>query len=363
MTTYSFSTSTIYQDLFDGKEVSYVIPGAIPNENVTWEVANTYNVGIDGNIFNGLLGWELEGFYTHRKNILCTKQASVPFFTGMTGTLPDENIGEVSNKGIELQLFHDNRYGDFIYHVQGNFMWAKNTILFMDETPYEEGHEYMNKTGHPMGASLVYQTIGINKSEEDLQKYTQIKGAGLGDFIYKDIDNNGVIDDYDKLRTDLTTVPQIVFGLSASATWKNFDFSMLLQGQALARCYYAPYSDPLSNNVNKDAAERAWTLDNPTSDYPRLGSTVSNGGVYRVSFYHRDASFLRLKNIELGYTIPQKVFGSLRIPVKGLRLYIGGYNLLTISSLTEIDPETSDGAGSSSYPQMRIYNAGAKLTF
>ena len=363
MTTYSFSTSTIYQDLFDGKEVSYVIPGAIPNENVTWEVANTYNVGIDGNIFNGLLGWELEGFYTHRKNILCTKQASVPFFTGMTGTLPDENIGEVSNKGVELQLFHDNRYGDFIYHVQGNFMWAKNTILFMDETPYEEGHEYMNKTGHPMGASLVYQTIGINKSEEDLQKYTQIKGAGLGDFIYKDLDNNGVIDDYDKLRTDLTTVPQIVFGLSASATWKNFDFSMLLQGQALARCYYAPYSDPLSNTVNKDAAERAWTLDNPTSDYPRLGSTVSNGGVYRVSFYHRDASFLRLKNLELGYTIPQKVFGSLRIPVKGLRLYIGGYNLLTISSLTEIDPETSDGAGSSSYPQMRIYNAGAKLTF
>ena len=363
MTTYSFSTSTVYQGLFGGKEASYIVPGAIPNENVTWEVANTYNFGIDGNIHNGLLGWEIEAFYTHRKNILCTMQASVPFFTGMTGTLPDMNIGEVSNKGIELQLYHDNRVGDLMYHVQGNFMWAKNKIIYMDETPWGEGHEYMDLTGHPMGSSLIYQTIGINKSKDDLQKYTQIKGAGLGDFIYEDLDNNGVIDDYDRKRTDLTTVPQIVFGLSASATWKNFDFSMLLQGQGLVRCYYAPYSDPLSNNVNAFAAKHAWTLDNPDSDYPRLGSTVSNGGVYRVSFYHRNAAFLRLKNVELGYTIPQKVFGAMRMPVKGVRLYVGGYNLFTISGLTEIDPETSDGAGSSTYPQMRIFNAGVKLSF
>ena len=363
MTTYDFSTSTVYQGLFGGKEASYIVPGAIPNENVTWEVANTYNVGIDGNIRSGLLGWEIEAFYTHRKNILCTMQASIPYFTGMTGTLPDMNIGEVSNKGVELQLYHDNRRGDFIYHVQGNFMWAKNKILYMDETPWGEGHEYMNLTGHPMGSSLVYQIIGINKSDEDLQKYTQIKGAGLGDFIYKDLDGDDQITDMDRKRTDLTTVPQIVFGLSASATWKNFDFSVLFQGQGLVRCYYAPYSDPLSNNVNADAARNAWTLDNPNSNYPRLGSTVSNGGVYRVSFYHRNAAFLRLKNLEIGYTVPQKVFTALKMPVKSLRCYVGGYNLFTLSPLKEIDPETSDGSGSSSYPQMRVFNAGVKLSF
>ena len=115
--------------------------------------------------------------------------------------------------------------------------------------------------------------------------------------------------------------------------------------------------------MNAFAAKHAWTLDNPDSDYPRLGSTVSNGGVYRVSFYHRNAAFLRLKNVELGYTIPQKVFGAMRMPVKGVRFYVGGYNLFTISGLTEIDPETSDGAGSSTYPQMRIFNAGVKLSF
>ncbi|MCR5518757.1 MAG: TonB-dependent receptor [Bacteroidales bacterium] len=362
MTTYDFSTSTIYQSMFGGSEVSYIIPGAIPNENVTWEVAHTYNFGIDGSINNGKLGWELEAFYTHRKNILCTMNASVPFFTGMSGTLPDMNIGEVDNRGVELQLYHDNRVGDLMYHVQGNIMWAKNKIIYMDETPWGEGHEYMDLTGHPMGSSLIYQTIGINKDASDLQKYTQISGAGLGDFIYQDLDGDDKITNYDRKRTDLTSVPQIVFGLNFTATWKNFDFSMLLQGQGMVRCYYAPYSDPLSNNVNWDAAEKAWTLDNPTSDYPRLGSTVSNGGVYRVSFYHRNAAFLRLKNIELGYTIPQKVFGSI-VPIKGIRCYIAGYNLFTISGLTEIDPETADGSGSSVYPQMRIMNAGVKLSF
>ena len=362
MTTYGFSNSTIYQGKFGDTEVNYIVPGTIPNMNVTWEVAHTYNIGIDGNIFNSLFGWELEAFYTKRNNILLSRNASVPNYTGMAGTLPDENIGVVSNRGIELQLYHDNRVGDFMYHVQGNFMWAKNRIDFFDETPWGEGHEYMNATGHPMGASLIYQTIGINKDKSDLQKYTQIKGAGLGDFIYADLDGDDQITSYDRKRTDLTSIPQIVFGLNFSGTWKNFDFSLLLQGQGLVRCYYAPYCDPQSSNVNKDAAERAWTLNNTDSDYPRLGSTVSNGGVYRVSFYHRNAAFLRLKNFEIGYTIPQKVFAPF-IPVKGLRLYLGGYNLLTLSGLKEIDPEAPDGSADAAYPQMRIFNAGVKLSF
>lgn len=362
MTTYNFSSSSNYIGKFGGNEVSYIIPGTIPNQNVTWEVARTVNVGLDGNIYNSKLGWELEGFYTRRSNILCTKNASVPEYTGMTGTLPDENIGIVSNRGVEFQLYHDNRVGDFMYHVQGNFLWAKNKIEYMDETPWGEGYERMNLTGHPMGSSLIYRIVGINKSTADLQKYTQRAGAGLGDFIYEDIDNNGVINDYDRVREELTTVPQIVFGLNFTATWKNFDFALLLQGQAMARCYYAPAVDPVSANVNMSAAKNAWTLDNQDSNYPRIGTTVSNGNVYRVDYYLRDASFLRLKNIEIGYTIPQKVFGE-RIPIKGIRAYIGGYNLLTLSSLKEIDPETADGSGNSYYPQMRLFNAGVKISF
>lgn len=362
MTTYGYSSSSIYRMEIDGNKVNAIIPGAIPNENVTWEVARTYNIGIDGNIHNGLFGWELEAFHTRRSNILCTRNASIPYYTGLVGSLPDENIGIVSNKGIELQLSHQNRVanGDFIYQVTGNFMYVKNTIEFMDETPWGEGREYMNQTGHPMGSTLIYQVKGINKTQADLENNPQMKGATLGDFIFEDLDGDGEITTFDRKRCDLTAVPQIVFGLNFTAQYKGFDFSMLLQGQGRARYYYAPLMDPQSGNVEYYAAKNAWTLDNPDSNYPRLGSTVSNGGVNRSSFYYRNAAFLRLKNLEIGYTIPQKAFG--KVPVKGLRVYLAGYNLLTLSGLKEIDPETSD-EGFQNYPQMRIFNAGVKLTF
>lgn len=362
MTTYEYSSSSIYRMEIDGNKVNAIIPGAIPNESVTWEVARTYNIGIDGNIHNGLFGWELEAFHTRRSNILCTRNASIPYYTGLVGSLPDENIGIVSNKGIELQLSHQNRVanGDFIYQVTGNFMYVKNTIEFMDETPWGEGREYMNQTGHPMGSTLIYQVKGINKTQADLENNPQMKGATLGDLMFEDLDGDGKITTFDRKRCDLTAVPQIVFGLNFTAQYKEFDFSMLLQGQGRARYYYAPLMDPQSGNVEYYAAKNAWTLDNPDSNYPRLGSTVSNGGVNRSSFYYRNAAFLRLKNLEIGYTIPQKAFG--KVPVKGLRVYLAGYNLLTLSGLKEIDPETSD-EGFQNYPQMRIFNAGVKLTF
>lgn len=358
MTTYQYSSAIRYSMEIDGKKVNAIIPGAIPNAGITWEVAKTWNVGIDGNIYNGLFGWEIEAFHTRRSNILCSRNASIPYYTGLTGTLPDENIGIVSNKGIELQLSHENRVNEFIYQLTGNFMFVRNKIEFMDEAPYGEGYEYMNQTGHPMGSTLIYQVKGINKTQADLDNNPQMTGATLGDFMFEDLDGDGKITTFDRKRCDLTVVPEIVFGLNFNAQYKGFDISMLLQGQGRARYYYSPLMDPLSGNVEYYAAKNAWTLDNPTSDYPRLGSTVSNGGVNRSSFYYRDASFLRLKNVEIGYTIPQKAFG--KIPVKSLRFYIAGYNLFTITGLKEVDPESSSDQ---SYPQMRIYNAGVKLSF
>ena len=361
MTTYGYTSAYSYKTVFDGKEVNFIIPGTIPNPNVTWEVARTWNLGLDGNIRNGLFSWELEGFYTHRSNILCTRNASIPYYTGLTNNLPDENIGEVVNRGVELQLSHENRVGEFRYRVNGNVMYAKNTIIYMDEAPWPDGHDYMKLEGHPMGSSLYYQTGGINKSEEDMANHHQMSGATLGDFWFEDLDGDGEITNLDRKRMDLTVVPQIVFGTSVDMTWRNFDFSMLLQGQARARYYYSPAMDPVSGNLDYFAAANAWTLDNRDSDYPRIGSTVSNGGVNRVSYYSRNASFLRLKNIELGYTIPMKRLLP-KLNVSGLRFYVAGYNLLTFSELKFVDPETSDESYQT-YPQMRIFNTGVKLTF
>ena len=363
LTTYEYTALTGYSMKIDDKEVSFIIPGTIPNPKVTWEVARTWNVGLDGRIFNGMLGWEVEYFHTRRSNILCTRNASIPYYTGLTNNLPDENIGIVSNRGVELQLTHENRVanGEFLYRIGGNIMYARNRIEYMDETPWGEGHEYMNATGHPMGAELYYQVIGINKTQEDLEKYPQMAGATLGDFIFADLDGNGVIDTYDRKRCDLTTVPELVFGLNFEAQWKGFDLSVLFQGQGRARYYYAPLMDPVSGNVEREAAEKAWTLNNSDSDWPRLGSNVSNGHTTRSSFYYRDASFLRLKNVELGYTFNQAMFGT-KVGIRSLRIYIAGYNLLTFSGLKNVDPETDDESYQN-YPQMRIFNAGVKLTF
>ena len=363
LATYAYTSSSSYRALYDQKEVNYILPDGVPNPNITWEVARTWNLGLDGNIHHGLLGWELEYFHTRRSNILCTRNASIPYFTGLTGNLPDENIGIVSNRGVELQLTHENKAlgGDLRYRVAGNIMYAKNTIEYMDETPYDEKHQYMNRTGHPMGASLIYQVEGINRTHDDLQNHLQMAGAGLGDFYFKDLDHNGIIDSQDRMRMDLTAVPQIVFGLNSELQWKNFDLSILLQGQARARYYYAPLTHPVSGNIAADVAVNAWNLDNPDTNYPRIASNIGNGGVYRTSFYYRNAAFLRLKNLEIGYTLPGRVFGH-QVGIKSTRFYAAGYNLLTFSELKTIDPETSD-EGYQTYPQVKIFNFGVKVTF
>ena len=358
MTTYRYGRSQV----FDDKEVNGIYPGVFPNPNVTWEVAKTYNIGLDGTLWKGKLGFEMEAFKTRRSNILCTRNASVPVYTGLT-SLPDENIGIVDNKGFELQLSHAGRSGDFIYNLSGNFLYARNKVVYMDEAPYGEGYDYLKLEGHPMGALLLYEVIGINKTEEDLTKYPQIKGAQLGDFIFKRNDPNpadpNVITTKDRKRMDLTTVPEIVFGLSFDARWKMFDFMALFSGQARAKYYISRRIDPAEGNILQDIADGRWSKDNPTADKPGVGGIV-NGSA--STYWHRDASFLRLKNVELGMNLPGKWLGGNVTGVNNLRIFIGGYNLLTFDKLKIVDPETGDSEAQN-YPQVRIFNAGIKLTF
>jgi len=358
MTTYQYGRSQV----FDGKEVNGIYPGVFPNMNVTWEVAKTYNIGLDGTLWKGKLGFEIEAFKTRRSNILCTRNASVPVYTGLT-SLPDENIGIVDNKGVEFQLFHAGRSGDFTYNLSGNFLYARNKVVFMDEAPYGEGYDYLKLEGHPMGAMLLYEVIGINKTEEDLTKYPQIKGAQLGDFIFKRNDPNpadpNVITIKDRKRMDLTTVPEIVFGLSFDARWKMFDFMALFSGQARAKYYISRRIDPAEGNILQDIADGRWSKENPTADKPGVGGIV-NGSA--STWWHRDASFLRLKNVELGVNLPGKWLGGSISGVNNLRVFIGGYNLLTFDKLKIVDPETGDSEAQN-YPQVRIFNAGVKLTF
>ena len=366
----AFQYLTLYRygrpQVFGGTPVSGIYPDVFPNPNVTWEVAKTWNFGLELTLWDGKLGLEAEAFKTRRSNILTQRSASVPYYTGLTGSLPDENIGIVDNKGFEFQLSHAGTIGEIRYNVGGNFLFARNKVIFTDETPWGEGYDYLKAEGRSMGSRLLYEVIGINKTDEDLQKYPQLTGARLGDFIFKRNDptpaNPNAISVNDRIRADLTTIPEIVFGLNFDARWRMFDFSMLLQGQARAKYYLTPRIAPNEGNIMKDIADGRWSKANPASDKPGVGGTINNAGTTASDYWHRNASFLRLKNLEIGMNLPKNWLASDVTRIENLRIYMGGYNLLTFDKLKIIDPE-SNSTEQQTYPQLRILNMGVKLTF
>ena len=363
----AFQYLTLYQygrqQVMGGTAVQGIYPSVFPNPNVTWEVAKTWNIGVEGQLWSGLLGFEAEVFKTRRSNILTQRNASVPDFTGLTGSLPDENIGIVENKGFEVQLTHAHSIGDWAWNVSGNFLFARNEVVYIDEAPWGEGYDYLKAEGHPLGSQLLYEAIGINKTEDDLLKYPQFPGAKLGDLIFKRNDPNpsdpNVITSMDRTRVDLNTVPEIVFGLSVDARWKFLDLTMLFQGQTRAKYIITPRIHPNEGNIMQDIADGRWTPENPTADKPGIGGTP-NGSI--STYWHRDASFFRLKNMEIGFTMPKRWLMPETTKLEGLRVYVGGYNLLTFDKLKIVDPETNSSENQN-YPQLRIFNVGLKLTF
>lgn len=329
-----------------------------PNNNVTWETANTYNVAVEGSFWNGLLGFEIEYFKTKRTNILAKRNASIPKYTGLID-LPNENIGKVQNQGVELQLNHASKIGEVNFRASGNFMFARNKVLFIDETPWGEGYDYMNETGGPMGAGLQYRAIGIFKDQAALDDYPHLEAARPGDLIFEDVDGNGEITSMDRVRQNLTGFPEIIFGLNLSADWKNFDISLLFQGQARATKDIICRMDATSN-FYKWRAEDRWTTDNTDGSMPRAGGNINYGAEFPSSFWTKNASFLRLKNLEIGYSLPKVWFNKYR--VSNCRFYVSGQNLFTLDHIKYLDPEAGSGEGGY-YPQMRIFNIGCNLTF
>jgi TonB-linked SusC/RagA family outer membrane protein len=344
--------------VFNGMDAQGVYQVGFPNQNVTWEVADTYNAGLDGTLWNGLLGFELEVFKTQRSNILTKRSASIPNYTGLL-ELPDENIGKVANSGVELQLRHDRRAGKVNYGVSGNFMYARNKVIFIDETPWPEGHDYLKAEGKPLGAGLAYKTLGIYRDQAEIDAYPHIPSVRPGDLKFEDIDGDGSITSLDRTRRNLTSFPEIVFGLNFNAAWNGFDASILFQGQARAEQSIYSRVDQTSNFYMERVRDR-WSPSNPNGSQPRAGGTINFPESYNSDFFIQNASFVRLKNLEIGYTAPKAWFEKLNI--QNLRLYVSGFNLFTLSHIKVIDPETTTSDGGY-YPQLRVFNAGLNVTF
>lgn len=354
--TYSYGNNYV----LDNKDVTGLIQSGTPNPNITWEVAETSNIGFESLMWQGLLNIELDLFKTKRSNILTKRSAIVPSYTGLV--LPDENIGIVENKGIELQLSHMNSINEFKYSINGNFSFARNKVVFSDEAPAAE--DYQLATGRPIGSSLYYKSLGIFSSQNEIDSYPHLPGTRPGDIKYEDVNKDGEINSRDMIRINETNTPEIVYSLNTTFNYRNFDLSVLFQGQANANVYLGSYFTVMSYSLGNFSHIRArdyWSPDNTNATMPRPSLELWNNNTQVSTHYLFNSDFLRLKNLEFGYSLPQKL--SQKLGINNLRLYVNGNNILLIYDHfrgTGFDPETNRYWF---YPQQRTYNFGIDLTF
>lgn len=362
LSSYGFTSDRSY--VFNGIEYKLLNETKVPNPNVTWEVANQANLGFDALFFNSKLSVSADYFYNRRSQILIKRNASVPASSGIS--LPPENIGKVDNKGFEAVIGYHNQLGDLKYDVSVNGSYSKNKIVFWDETPGKP--DYQKSTGKPMPTDpnnpdndLYYQAIGIFKDRAAIDAYPTLlpkKNTQPGDIIFADVNNDGIVDGQDKVRAERNNMPRFTGGLNINLQWKNFDLALLFQGAMGAQQYIRSESGEIGNYY-KDFADNRWTPENPNASYPRtFNRDEEYWGSQRNTFWLRKTDYLRLKNLELGFNLPNKIDKALGI--EGLRIYVNGLNLLTVDKAKLIDPEVEAGT---SYPLQRVINGGITLTF
>lgn len=330
-----------------------------PNENIKWEVANTVNFGLEGTLWNGLLGFEADYFFTKRSNILARRNASIPLYAGLT--LPDENIGKAQNQGIEFTLSTRNRIGEVSYNISANYTYTTNKIIYMDESPNVP--DYQKREGHPIDSWLLYRTDGIFKTQKQFDETpVKLAGAQLGDIVYLNMDDNTSISDNDKVRVYESSMPKNIFGLNIDLNYKGFDFSVLWQGQAGAKTYVNPTSRNGDINIPMWLYNGRWTPETAESaTMPRAFYHRSEtANTLASDFWLRNSSFLRLKSLELGYNIPKNITSI--VSVSSAKIYMSGYNLLLFDKVKDYDPEIVNDLGVF-YPATRTFNVGIHLTF
>ncbi|MDX8337553.1 TonB-dependent receptor [Draconibacterium sp. IB214405] len=358
LTTYTFGdNATLGGD--DPASQTGIVQVRNANPNVRWEVSTTTNIGFDSKFLENF-SLDLDLFKTKREDILANGASYVPDYTGLS--LPAENIGEAETKGLEAVLGYNKSFGEFRLLASGNFSYAKSKIVYFDEP--ETTLEWQKQTGKSIGAYwLLYDAIGIFRTQEDLDNYPHLSNAKPGDLIFRDVNEDGAIDGNDKIRPDKTSTPEIVFGLNLGFTYKNFGLSTLWQG-ATNVWQYVFFESGSIGNFTQDYFDNRWTPINTNADYPRIYDREVTSSAQKNTFFLKDATYVRLKNIELSYMLPESVMQ--RLPFSELRLYTSASNLLTFTGLENVDPETTEGGqgfAAWSTPQSRVFNFGLNLTF
>lgn len=334
------------------------------NPEITWETAVKQNVGIETNLFH-MADIQVEYFNERRKNIYQAR-AHLPETMGLTSNVYG-NVGEVKSHGVDGSVdINYNISKDAWITGRFNFTFARNEIVENEEPEYK--YKYLSKKGYAVNQAWGYVAERLFIDAADVAN-SPVQNLGsvaqAGDIKYKDINGDGKIDPDDKVAIGYPTTPELNYGFGLSGGYKEWDLSFFFQGQGKSSFFINPNAiAPFQNyrNIMTYIAEDYWSPNNPVAQtfWPRL-TTGSNGNNYEKwsTWWLRDGRFLRLKTIELGYTLPKKALDAMKI--RTLRVYVTAQNLFCISKFDLWDPEMGDnGLG---YPLQRVYSLGVNISF
>ena len=338
-----------------------------PNYGVTWERAHKYDVGLEFGFFNGMLTGTFDWFYEKRDDILTT-YLTRPEWVGVV--MAAGNLGETKNQGYEIELHHANHIGkDFMYTLGFTWSHAKNEIIDMDEP--DSKTDYRKEEGHAIGQyyGLICEGFVTQEDLDDPDFPTSTYGdVQVGDLKYKDMNGDGYIDSRDETFIGYSDLPENTYSFTLGATYKGWGLNVMFQGVShVSRYYdsdaiYAFYDGGKVKSIHLDrwdpSQSEAYNLAH--AKFPLLHYDSNNNHNYQTnSFFLKNGAYLRLKNVELSYTLPVK--WTSQVGISNCRIYFNASNLLTWDHLDDLcDPESN---GSNTYPVMKTFNFGVNVVF
>lgn len=377
-TTYNAGSAGYYFGATGNAPSAYypgITEGTIGNPHVTWERAKKYDIGIEARFFSDRLNVGYDWFREDRSDIL-TVLATTSALTGVpTNNLAPANVGKTTNHGYEAIIGWRDQINKFGYYIEGHMSFSRNKIIYMEEP--ENPYQWMNKTGYSIGQRFGYRTDGFYNTLEELAQAPKIKGSTvtLGDIRYVDLNGDGIIDQQDISPIGYPNYPEYHFGLKVGFNYKGFDVRALFNGSANGSFYVngnmtMPYFKRGGNawqwqfdgrwTQEKAAAGEKITFPRPTYDAP---STHHN--YVQSDFWMFSNDFIKLKNLEVGYTFNNEAGFMKAARISSLRIYLSGNNLVTFQNHMKdlgIDPETTD-ATTYVFPLTRIFNIGLSVQF
>ena len=361
----------VYNQLVQG-----IANASIGNPDIRWETSTQYNVGLDMGFFDNSLTASLEWYDKTTTDIL--QQPSMPATAGMA-TAPYQNIGSMRNRGLEFAVnYYSPQYGDFRYELGGVFSTYKNKVLYMADHQIITNTYTRTEEGMPISYFYGYKIEGIFQTQEEVDNSAPWKAVGnttnqVGTWKFQDTDENGVINSED--RTYLGSPhPDLEYSLTGRLYWKNFDMMIFMQGTIGNEiCFSSNHGQTglalIGGDFNKSTAVLdTWSETNRDAKLPKMTTNLAATTTQVTSFLIENGSYFRIKNLEIGYTLPRKA--SKKIGLNNLRVYLNSENLLTVTSYSGLDPEvrnTNDknfGVDNiSRMPLPRIFSAGVNITF